>query len=301
MKLILAKMLKEARPNISKSSIITYSSYLNTLLKNKVPDEPTEADIVEYLNKNSSEIIKSIKEKPISTKKTILSAVFIITKNEEIHKEMMKLIQDYNDHDIKQEKTETQKENWITYDDVKNKYAETTPIALEQLKGEKPAQYSFLNQFILFCLSSGIFFPPRRSEDLNLLKIKKYDPTKDNHYDCKKGKIVFHKYKTSDKYGQYTIDVKKQYPELHKILQLWCKINPTDTMLFSSNLKPFSSPQVNIYNRNFWNGKNVSTNIYRHSFITEFYKGKTPSMEQISALSKSMSHSINRNLLYRRI
>jgi hypothetical protein len=51
MKLILAKMLKEARPNISKSSIITYSSYLNTLLKNKVPEEPTEADIVEYLNK----------------------------------------------------------------------------------------------------------------------------------------------------------------------------------------------------------------------------------------------------------
>jgi hypothetical protein len=87
---------------------------------------------------------------------------------------------------------------------------------------------------------------------------------------------------------------------MHKILQLWCKINPTDTMLFSSNLKPFSSPQVNIYNRNFWNGKNVSTNIYRHSFITEFYKGKTPSMEQISALSKAMSHSITRNMIYRK-
>jgi hypothetical protein len=134
MKEILANLLKENRPNLSASSIKTYSSYLHSILKHRVTEE---SEVIPYLNSHVEQILRDVKGKPLTTQKSILSAVYILTKNEEIHKEMISLINEYNSEDMKQEKTDSQKENWISFEQIQQKYDELLPFGMEQLQAKK--------------------------------------------------------------------------------------------------------------------------------------------------------------------
>ena len=74
------------------------------------------------------------------------------------------------------------------------------------------------------------------------------------------------------------------------------KFNKTDFLLYSSNKNKLSSTQFWQYNnKNFW--KNVSTNTYRHVYLTNFYLSPRTYM-QMDEMSKFISHSINQSMLY---
>lgn len=294
MKDILLNLIQQKRPNISASSGKTYASYLKSILLNRVSSED---EIIPYLNNHTDNILQEIEGKPISTQKSILSALFILTENPIYQERMMNLIKQKSEEDIKQKKSATEKKNWISYSDIQQKFTELSSTALKDLKRKSNHNFPELNKYILFCLSSGVFYPPRRSLDVEL-KIKDFDRDTENYYE--KGKIVLNRYKTVNKYGRYEINVKKDYPELYSILQNWIKINPTPYMLFSSNMNKLTSPQITKLNNQIW-GKNVSVDIYRHAYITAFYEGTTPTMEQITNLAKQMGHSVNQSLLYRKV
>jgi hypothetical protein len=87
-------------------------------------------------------------------------------------------------------------------------------------------------------------------------------------------------------------------PKLYELLTKWIKIIPTPYLIFSSNGEKVSTPQITKYNNDLWGGKHVSTNLYRHSYITKFYSGQMPSFEQMNALSKLMSHSVTCSIQY---
>jgi len=92
--------------------------------------------------------------------------------------------------------------------------------------------------------------------------------------------------------------------QLKSILTKWRKINITDYLLINptkpNQNKPFNSVQINrMFNQIF--GKKISVDILRHSYITKFYSGLTPSQSEINDLSFKMAHSASQNMLYRRV
>ena len=60
--------------------------------------------------------------------------------------------------------------------------------------------FNIYQSYILLCLISGIYIPPRRLLDYTDLKI--IDDEKNNYYNEKKQTLIFRKYKTEKKYGE---------------------------------------------------------------------------------------------------
>jgi hypothetical protein len=138
----------------------------------------------------------------------------------------------------------------------------------------------------------GLFLKvPRRSQDYTELKTRNYDTKKDNYY--KASKFYFNVYKTAKTYGLQILDVPK---ELDILLKKWIKINTNDYMLYSTNGKKLSSPQVTrILNKVF--DKNVSSSMLRHIYLTNKYKD-IPALSKMEQLSEDMGHSVKQAMEY---
>ena len=135
-------------------------------------------------------------------------------------------------------------------------------------KNKDSNDLELLNKLVLLALMSGIFIPVRRSLDYSEFKIKNIDPEKDNYLNKKTKSLVFNVYKTSKIYKKQEIIIPNK---LYNILVKWIKINPTEYLLFDKNLKKMNSVKIrNLFNEIF--GKNTSTNILRHSYISSKYK-----------------------------
>ena len=151
---------------------------------------------------------------------------------------------------------------------------------------------TIVNYVLLGCLGGVSGLPPRRSKDFTEMKIKNYDTKTDNYY--KAGKFYFNTYKTDKVYGEQVINVKEKAPELNAILVKWVKSNPTEYLLFSSNQQKLTSPQITrMLNKLF--GKQTSTDLLRHIFLTNKYGKLQAEMHQDSI---DMSHSPNQQSLY---
>ena len=124
------------------------------------------------------------------------------------------------------------------------------------------------------------------------MKIRKYNPKEDNYY--KAGKFYFNRYKTAAKYGLQVVEVPQN---LQTLLKRWIKMNTeSNYLLFSSNKNPLSSPQINrILNKIF--GKNISCDVLRHVYLTNYYKN-IPKLTDMEKLSQEMGHSVNQAMLY---
>ena len=77
LKSLLQEKLKENRPKLSTSSIRTYISILSNLYK-KLNGEGN----IEWFNKEDDEILKHLDDKNDQTRKTTLSALFVLRSEE---------------------------------------------------------------------------------------------------------------------------------------------------------------------------------------------------------------------------
>jgi hypothetical protein len=201
---------------------------------------------------------------------------------------MLDDIKDYTKEIGKQEKTETQKENWVETDGVKTlwdslkknthliyKKAHLTSVDLQNIQS-----------FIIVSLLGGIFIPPRRSKDLVDWKIKNVDKEKDNYLE--KSKIHYNSYKTAKCYGEQVVEIPTV---LKNILNKWIKINPTDRLLFDTNQNPLSSVKLNQRLNKLFDGKKVGVNQLRKTFLTGKYaehsKVEKELAEDMSAMGSS--------------
>jgi len=90
------------------------------------------------------------------------------------------------------------------------------------------------------------------------------------------------------------LDVKSLAPEFNKILKKWVTANPTDYLLFSSVEKKLEPSQVTRMIGNIL-GKNISTDLLRHIYLTEKY-GKV--QEEMKNDSEAMGHDTQTQALY---
>lgn len=252
--------LKENRPSVSDNTLKTYQSVLNSLWK-KVYGKDEFA--MSKFNKVAP-LKEKLDEMALATRKTTLSALYVLTGNEDFRKLMMEDIEKTNGINAKQEMNDKQKEAYVSQEDLHQRFLEMDK-KVKAMYRSKEYDFGKMQEYIILSLLSGLYIPPRRALDYTAFKIKNIDKEKDNYFD--KNKLYFNKYKTSGKKGQQVVDVPK---ELASILKKWISINPTEYLLFDSKGGTMSSVKLNQKLERMF-GKKVGINTLRHSYMSDKY------------------------------
>ena len=268
--------LKELRPNLSASSITTYDSILRNLHKKVYDKEPID---MKNFN-NVKPILEELQKLPVNRRKTILSALTVLTDNKQYRDAMLDDIKEYNTEISKQKKTITQEENWLEPEELKRKFnlLKKNAELLYKKKIIKPNDLQEIQNFIILLLFSGEHFPPRRSKDYTDFRIGNIKKDKDNYLE--KNEMVFNSYKTAKTYGQQRITIPTK---VRTTLQKWFKINPTDYLLFDKNFEPLTAVKLNQRLNKIFDGKKISVNALRHTFLTEKYGDIGEDMEDMGS------------------
>jgi hypothetical protein len=189
----ITEALQKNRPNLSASSLKTYSSVLKNLQKNM------GGEGIEWFSNNDRDVLEYLKDKTPQTKKTILSALFVLTKQQSFKDVMMTVMKSVNDTNKEQKKNVKQEENWMSVTEIKEKYEPLLVKIKKMLSNKSILNESTMMGFLLVSFLGGVVkdLPPRRSQDYTELKIRNYTK-KDNYY--KAGKFYFNVYKTAKTY-----------------------------------------------------------------------------------------------------
>jgi hypothetical protein len=303
-KILITKMIKDNRPNISDSSLLTYVSLLNSLYKSLFKNDK---NFDENLFNKTDDVLEHIKDRTLASKKTILSALYVLTKNEQYRKHMIDGANEYNLKEKEQKMTDKQKENWVSQDEIKavvDKYKTMADFLVKEMKGRlltnklTSKEFQTWQDYIMLCVSSGVFIEPQRVKDWVCFKINNIDKDKDNYMEGKGNKcnLFFNSYKTAKFYGEKKLQCP---PELAKILNAFIAyVKPhSDHLLNDSNWKPLS--QVTFTQRlNKIFGKGVSVNALRHSYLTERFQSGKISLKELTNTAKNMGHSLEQSLEY---
>lgn len=282
----LFELVKDKRPNLNIKSIKTYSSVLNTIRKD------LNIDKVKDFN-NDKKILKYLEDMPVNKRKTRLSALLVLTDNENYKKQMLQDINQFNANVKEQKKSVVEKENWMTKEEINKIYEKSKKKANELYKKKdlKISELQIIQDFIL--LSLFVLNIPRRSLDYTEMKISDIDPKKDNY--IKGDKMVFNIYKTSKNKGTDIIEIPKK---LKTILNKWIKINPTDYLLFDSKYQKLSSIKVNQRFNKIMDKGGFSVNMFRHIYLTDKYKDTMKEMKQMEEDMDDMGSSIKQATTY---
>jgi hypothetical protein len=281
----LKEAIKDKRPNLSASSITTYNSILSNLYKKVFGGD---LDLAKF--DDAEKILDYLKDLPPNKRKTILSALVIITDNKKYRDQMLEDIRDYNHEISKQEKTDEQKESWVGGEEVKSLWETLQRNAnlIYKKKHHTQSDLQEIQSFIIMSLLGGVFIAPRRAKDYCDFKIKDIDTSKDNY--LRKADLVFNSYKTAKCYGEQVVKIPIV---LKNILQKWIKINPTDWLLFDTNMNHLSSVKLNQRLNRLFDGKKVGVNQLRHTYLTDKYADTLKQKKAIDADMRDMGSSAN--------
>jgi hypothetical protein len=271
--------ISQKRPTLSASSLTTYASILKNLFGRVFGEGLVNLDKFD----DCSPVLSFLKDMPPNRRKTILSALVIITDKKSYRDLMLEDVRDYNKDINKQEKTEDQKESWVDTTQVKEVYDDLKKTAdlLYKKKQLTPSDLQQIQNYIIMSVLGGVFVPPRRSKDYVDFKISSVDKEKDNYLD--KSKMVFNSYKTAKTYGTQSLDIPVQ---LKNILTKWIKINPTEWLLFDANMSQLSSVKLNQRLNKIFGDKKVGVNQLRHTFLTDKYAN---TIEQKKSVANTMT------------
>lgn len=260
--------IRTKRPNLSDKSINTYASVLKTIMKNMKFDTVKQLD-------NDKKVIEYLKDMQPNTRKTRLSALFVLTGNEAYKKNMLEDVNAYNDSLKSQTKNNKETENWMTKHQLFEIYnalkKDTNGLFRKRTKTMTDLQD--IQAFVM--LSLFVLLPPRRALDYSEMKIKNIDKKTDNF--IKGNNLVFNIYKTSKQKGQQILAIPK---ELKSILNKWVKINDTDYLLFDNKGNKLTSVKINQRFKKLL-GKDYSVNMFRKLFLSDKYADTMKNMENL--------------------
>ena len=286
----------EARPSLSKQSVSTYTSILKNLYE-KIFNTLNNLDIDKF--NESEKILKYLKELEPNKRKTILSALVILTDNKAYRKQMLEDITEYNEEQHKQQMNEKQNESWVGTDEIKNLITmyEKEIKLLYKKNTLTMSDLQTIQNYIILCLLGGVYIPPRRSKDYVEFKIKNINKQTDNY--ISKTKLIFNAYKTAKTYGQQELEI----PEaLLKILKKWIKVNPTEYLLFDSNSNKLSNVKLNQRLNKLFGNKKVGVNQLRHTYLSDKYQDTIKvNNEMASDMAKMGSSTIQEKIYIKKL
>ena len=278
----------EKRPSLSASSVTTYSSILRSLYtKVFSPKDKDDIDMSKF--DEVDHVLDFLKDVPANRRKTILSALVIITGKQQYKEQMMKDVKTYSDEIAKQEKSPEQEASWVDTTQVHAVFDELKKDAalLYKKKNLTARDMQQIQNFIILALLGGVYIPPRRSKDYCDFRIANLSPQGGDNF-LEKNKMVFTSYKTAKTYGRQEIEIP---PALRKILKQWIEINPTDYLLFDSNRRKLTSVKLNQRLVKIFGDRKVGVNALRHSFLTNKFGSTIDLNKQIDDTMTDMGSS----------
>lgn len=276
--------ISKKRPSLSKSSLTTYGSILKNLYKKVYEEEDYNLDRFNQ----PAPVLKYLEGIPPNRRKTILSALVIITDKKAYRDLMLKDVRDYNADINKQEKSDTQQESWVEKEAVNQVVADLRKNAEAIMKkGSKTiSDLQEIQNYIILCVLGGVFISPRRSKDYVDFKIRNIDIKKDNYME--KNKFIFNSYKTAKTYGKQEVDIPVK---LKNIIAKWIKINPTEYLFFDANMNKLSAVKLNQRLNKIFNGKKVGVNQLRHTYLTDKFADTIKKEKAIADTMEDMGSS----------
>jgi len=322
----LRSQIKKSRKEITESSINAYIISLR-MLHNKCFDDHKGEQISSKFLHDFEKINKCLGEiENKNTRKNRLTAILVALDSEE--KPDKKLIDKYqtvlktlmidvNKQINSQEKTDTQKSNWLEYDDIKtvlNKMLEDiNKNSLFTKEKLSKTEYSLVQKYVL--LRFYISHPMRNNvSDCKVLSQKEYDSLKEeeriqNNYlirEKNKYKFMLNKFKNVKRIGVKIITIDDN---ISKLLSNWLKINKSGYMFTLNNGKePLTSNGVtkimNSIFSEYADGKKISTSMLRHISISDDLKNDLTIAEKKKkeeATENKYQHSSSMNDTYRKL
>lgn len=299
---VLTKAIKANKPNISESTLKTYTSTLKAFYyRHHKAEETLKVSWFE----DQEKIIDLLKDANVNSRKTMFSAIIaMITDNEKYKKAMMEDITAKKEEMVNQEKSATQQENWIEYPEIIKKVdgelAKCMPLLTSHAGHLDSMEMQKLTGLVILCLTTGKYIPPRRNMDLNLLKYKNYDDKKDNYVQIDPHKqiynLVFNKYKTDKTYQGQVIEIPIA---LRPILIDFIRHKSEDDgdfLLTKRNGSPFQNNDLGKVLEGFFK-KKVGTSMLRHIYLSEKYKN-IPALNEMKETAREMGHSVGQALEY---
>lgn len=291
----LKEAIIERKPKISANSLKAYISTLKNLFYKIYPKD--DFNIKKF--SNTKTILDYLKDIAFNKRKTILASLLTVCSEEKCDDYRKVMMEDSikNNNDLKtQNKSETQKENWIEDEELKEiiKSNEMYFNDFFKMKSPTPEQYQKAQNFVILALTTGKYgLNPRRSIDWVLMKHKNYDSKDDNIYDGKN--FIFNKFKTKKFIGVQTINCPLP---LKKILNRWIAKLPEnmDYILYDTTNKPLTNITLNQRLNKIFKRK-VSTSMLRHFFITNEYKNM-PALQELKDNAEAMGHDLQTHLQY---
>lgn len=289
--------------NLSPNSIKLYIRNLEKLNS----DEPLKN--LNFL-KSPEEIMKKLEKYKDNTKRGYLISICSVLSTDKGTKVKEKLYNDYfnllldmnkylKSEESKNEKTESQKKNWMPWDDVEKKRQELEDKVKSFSKTKELSENQYNSLLDLVIVSLYTLLPPRRNEYRNLVLVKssKGLPDTENYLDSDAKKFILNKFKTSKKEGQKQIEIPQQ---LMDIISIYLKHHPllkgnrlTKTtqvpFLVFKDGKPLDKVNsiTRVLNKVF--GKHIGSSQLRHIYLSDKHGDALQEMKEDAS---AMSHSL---------
>ena len=313
-------IIKEAIDNKRNIKPNSLKAYLISLQKtHDFIEGEGELEDLNFL-KNEEEVVEKLQDLKLSTQKNYLSAIIVAldAMNDEgdydseldYYRGYLAELQKQNQEEQeKQQKTKSQDENWASMKELRKVMNKYKADIMERELLTKPElnrkQFDLVQKWVVANLFLDDENPPTRLDYAPMKVIKEEDFQKlsdeekdDANYLVLKSrnKKYFHfgEYKTAKKYGANVIPVGKK---LNSVLNIWLRINPTDSLLLNSQGKPQTANGLGKYITKVFEptGKKIGVNMLRHIFITEKFE---PQLDEKQEVAKKMGHSVGTQELY---
>ena len=306
--------IKKVKPHLAPGSIKNYLIYIK-----KTHERATGNKTIENLDwlEDIDKVLDTMKDMKDTTKRNYLNSVVVFTQAHNPKFADTKYFKEYSEirdklnREIKErftngEKTEKQKDNWITQEEYENildtykKYFSKNKIFSKDIDKEDAR---LLQEFALLKLYQQI---PSRNDfaTIKVITQREYqqikDKTLEENYlvqDRDKYYFVINKWKTKkDETDRRRIDVPA---DIKKVLKLLIKKQKGEYLFTNKNGSPLKRNGLTKYLqaifKKFYPEKSVSTSMLRHIYLTSKY-GKVK--EEMKKDAELLAHSVEQQKSY---
>lgn len=252
--------------------------------------------------KDPKQVLDKIKDYKPTTQRSYIIAICTVLKNskhQNLYDHYFELLSKFNnDLKVRTEKTDKQKDNWLSSDNIDEIHNDLKQKVVKNVRTKE--DYNNLLNYLVFSLYTK--HAPRRNLDYSLMKISSnMSNDKFNYLDLNKQEFVFNNYKTQGKYSQVVVPIEK---DLMQVISLYLSKHPEKSKLKNKNynvhfLKTFyneniekSQDMTRLLNKIF--GENVGSSFLRNIYLTNKYSDVIEDLkDDVTSMSTSVGVALN--------
>ena len=285
-------------------------STLNLYMKNLIRlNDGLSIKNFNFLN-DLDKILDKIKDKKPNTRRTYIISIVSLLKQEpkmkSLYDKYYAVLIEYNkDLKANTEKSESQKENWLTQDGVRDVFDKLEEKVRPNLTKKKLVETEYDNILQWVVLALYVLQCPRRNLDYShMVIVKKFTdllPKDKNYLDISNWTFYFNNYKTQKTYKTQAVEITE---DMKKVLQGYFKFHPLKAQIGKINsvvplLVNYKGEQptaknsiTRILNKIF--GRNVGCSLLRNIFLTSKYSGNVADLQKdVQKMGTSSETALN--------